>query len=452
VPDVHPSIENFAAFLRGAPTPGQPQIIRHLLRDCGICRTRLNTMTWSKERLSRLLQVGVEQEASAEPAYDYSSAFAQADRAVSAFLAPEPLLEGVTPSLLLEELEALPVDAQRERVKTGRFTRPAFVRFLVDRSHAARYRDADEILRFANLAQLAAEGCPADLAGGELKLADLRSRAWGQYSNALRICGRPHDAGKALATAQEYRERGTGDPLLHAWLLERVTSLAIFQGSYKEAIEACDEAGRIYRSLDENHLLAGTMIQKAIATLYSGDAEQAVDLLNQAIPRIDDEADPHLLLAACHNLSCCYIDLDRPDQALVLYNEGRELYQAFGDSLIRFRATRQEGQLLRDLGHLRAAEVVLLRARKGYQELGLAYEMALVSLDLAGVYVRLGLVDEVKRTVLMTVPIFHALRVNLKTLAALLQLQQVADQEQQALALIRTLNSGIESLPKKSAR
>jgi hypothetical protein len=77
--------------------------------------------------------------------------------------------------------------------------------------------------------------------------------------------------------------------------------------------------------------------------------------------------------------------------------------------------------------------------------------MALVSLDLAAVYVKLGLVDEVKRTVMTTVPIFHALRVKVEILAALLQLQRVADQEQQALELIRVLNSRIEALPKKPA-
>ncbi|MFL6231497.1 MAG: hypothetical protein ACJ76N_00015 [Thermoanaerobaculia bacterium] len=397
----------------------------------------------------RLIQPTAEGEAREKTvlAYDYSAAFATANRAVSEFLTPEPA-ESKPPALLLADLEPMAASERLRRVgEGGPFATPGVVRALIDRSHASRYKDADETLQLAQLARIASEACSPDGAGGEMRLADLRTRAWGQYGNALRLCGRPQEAEGAFATAREYRRQGTGDPMLHAWLLERMTPLYIFQKCFKEAVEMCEEAGKIYQELGENQLLASTLVQKAIATLYSGEAVQAVRILNQAIPLIDGE-DSHLLMAACHNLIRCYIDLDRPDQALALYSEIRALYQESDDPLILLRMAWQEGVLLRDLGHLRAAETALLRARKGYQEMGLSYEVALSSLDLASVYVKLGLVDEVKRTVMTTVPIFHALRVKLEILAALLQLQQIAGQEQQALELIRTLNARVSSLPK----
>lgn len=449
----HPTAEDLAEFLRGPSRSGRPardkQVTLHLLSNCTLCRNELETLGWSKQRLARLIQLDAREGELPEraPAYDYSHAFAAADRAVSAFLTPEPpIMESAAG--LLEELEKMPVHQRSQRASRIPFSTPVVVRALIDRSHDVRFQNTDDMLSFAHLACIAAEACLPEDAGGEMRQADLRTRAWGQYGNVLRVCGRPREAEEAFATAERYRQKGTGDPVLRAWLLERKATLVTFQGRFAEAIALCEEAGRVYQEIGETPSLATTLVHKAIASLYFGEAEKAVRALNQAIPLIDDEVDPHLLLAACHNLICCYIDLDRPDQALALYAEVRPLFQEIDDPLILLRATWQEGLLLRDLGHLRAAETALLRARKGFLERKLSREVALVSLDLAAVYVKLGQVEEVKRTVLLAVPIFHSLRVKLETLAALLQLQQVADQEQQALDLIRTLNARVAALPK----
>src|SRR3954447_7676428 len=450
----HPKTADFELFLRGdsrlSHRAANAQVLRHLLSGCAVCQEHLDAMGWNRQRIVRLLQpaaaVSRDTAPAATGAYDYSGAFGVAEKAVSAFLAPEQIATEFPVQQMLAELEALEESARIGKVKSGGiYTSPPVIRALIERSHSLRYRNADEMLRLAQLARLAAEGCSAAAAGNERKLPDLRAPAWGEYGAALRVCGQPRAAEAALAASLEHRRQGTGDPVLHAWLLERTSALAAFQGRYQEAITTCVEAGQIYQELGNDHSFAFTLIQKAISILYSGEAARAVRTLNQAISRIDP-ADPQLLMAACHNLIRCYIDLDRPDQALALYSEIHGLYKEIDDPLLLLRMIWQEGLLLRDLGHLRAAETALLKARKGYLEEKLAYEVALVSLDLTTVYVKLGLAEEVKRTVIATVPIFHALRVKLETLAALLQIQKVADQEQQALELIRTLHSLVEPL------
>lgn len=455
----HPTVEEFKGFIRDASRSGSAErnarVLRHLLAGCLVCRDQLQAMGWSPERLDRLVFLpgafsglkGTSQVA--QNGYNYDRAFEKAETAITRFLASEPVpVEPPEQSLAALDRISFP-EQERAVQEQDRFASPQLVQLLIDRGHAARYADPEEMLHWARLAQSIADRCPSESLGDPAKLSDLRARAWGHFGNALRVAGQLREAEEAMTTALQHLEAGTGDPVVRARLYEQVASLHTFQRRFDTTIELLEKAAEIHRQLGETHALARTMVKEAIALLYSGEAESAVRILNQAIPLIDHEVDPHLLLAACHNMILCYIDLGRPDQALSLYSETRDLYKEFSDDLILLRASWQEGQLLRDLGHLRAAKSALLRARTGFTERGLMYEVAVVSLDLAAVYAKLGDTESLRKTAAETVPIFQALRVGRETLAALLQLQQVADQEQQALELIRTLNAQLEPLARR---
>ena len=209
-------------------------------------------------------------------------------------------------------------------------------------------------------------------------------------------------------------------------MLAQLSSLRASHNDFEEAIRLTEEAGRLYRELENDHLLAGTMVQKAVFLLYSGEVERAITIFQDAIPLIDREEEPQIFLAAYHNLARCYIDLGRPDEALAFFVEAKPLYQQCKDPLILLRATWQEGQLLREIGHLESAESALLRAREGFTEQGLAYETAMVSLDLADVYAKGGRTEGVRRTIEEAMPIFRSLRLGREILASLLRLRQAA--------------------------
>ena len=260
-------------------------------------------------------------------------------------------------------------------------------------------------------------------------IADLRAEAWSAYGNAQRICGNFLEAEEAFDTAFQHLEKRTGSPYVQAILRAQLSALRNCQSCFQAAIELAQEAGEIYRGLGEAHLLAGTMMQMATARLYSGEAESAEDLLLQTLPLLDRKEDPYLFLAAHHNLARCHVDLGQPEEAIALHFKARELYAECREPLILLRATWQEGQILREVGHLRNAEAALLRARQGYAEQGLAYEAALVSLDLAEVYSKLDLLPELRRILGEALPIFRALKVGPETLASLLRLQQAAGQQ-----------------------
>lgn len=421
----HPTAEDFSRFLqqgsRRIDTKRNALVVRHLLSNCATCRRTISKIRELSGLLPRL--VDLPQKASERVAVDYDWTFAKVQRTLSALQRPlERLPER------LAELSGLPEDEQIRRVsREARFADPEFIDCLLARSYGARYRNPQETLHLAYLARLATEACRPHAVGGKAQLADLRTRAWGQYGNALRIAGRPQEAEGAFATAQGYRKAGTGDLRLHGWLLDKTTPFAIFQDRFDDAIQTCSETEAIHERFGDSHRLAGSLVQKAIALLYSGHAERAVATLNRAIPLVDPQEDPNVLLAAHHNLAHCYLDLDRPDEALACHHSARPLYQKCKDPLILLRVTWQKGTLLREVGHLRNAEAALLCARQGFTEQGLTYEAALVCLDLAEAYSKLGTDVKVRQMIDEAAPIFRGLGVGRKEQAFLGRLQQSLD-------------------------
>src|ERR1700712_405872 len=97
--ETHLSLDDFEGFLKEGARPAHPdhktRILRHLLRDCAICRDRLSTFGATQHLPSQLFNLRGESAGEDLPAsaaaqgYDYSRAFAVAERSVSAFLASD---------------------------------------------------------------------------------------------------------------------------------------------------------------------------------------------------------------------------------------------------------------------------------------------------------------------------------------------------------------------------
>jgi len=431
----HPTAEDFECLLHRSPRPSNAgrnaRVVRHLLMGCEKCRSTLQGLKGSRAILSRLLDLPAAsdtQNAATASGYNYEWAFAKADRSLRSHLAHGPS----SPRLpeLLSQLSGLPEGEQIRQVRAGgRFADPELVRILMERAHSSRYQSPRKTLHLSLLARLAADACGKETAGGEEQLSDLQADAWGAFANAQRICGALSEADGSFNVALQRWQNGTGSARLEADLLAQLCSLRIFQRRFTEALDLAARAERIFDGLGAKNQQAEALIRRGLALAYSGDSERAVDVLKEALPKIDREADQHLFLAAHHNLVHCYVDLGRPDEALSIFYEARDLYQSCQDPLILLRATWQEGTLLREVGHLRNAEAALLRARKGFEEEGLAYETAVVCLDLGEVYWKLGQLDPLRRTLAQAVPIFRSLKVDREILASLLRLQQAAEME-----------------------
>ncbi len=322
---------------------------------------------------------------SPSPELDYDRAFAAADRAFELFFKDGRPVSS-PPAVLLAELgmpgEEAPDRANRQAI-------PFLTRWLIEKSHSLRYTDPQEMLHWALLSRLAAEGCSSEAAGSRAKRADLRADAEAQLSSSLRVLGRIEEAEGCLQTAWRELERGTGDVEVRATLLSKTASLLTLKKEFQLAGDLSAAASTIYRELGMRHRSAVAKVTGAIATLYSGDPESASRTLLTTLGDIDADEDPTLPLVVRTNLARCYVDLGEPAKALATHRGGERSRHEV-EPLIGLRQSWLEGVLMSSLQEGSAAARILGRVRHGYVERKLAREAIVVTRDLVRTLEDLG--------------------------------------------------------------
>jgi tetratricopeptide (TPR) repeat protein len=415
----HPSDFDLRTFLacRSSRDPLLDQrVVGHLLRGCSFCRERLNTLDPSG---------GWRPAPRPAAAIDYDDVLARAEQTFSLFFVdgrpvtepPGVLLAELAPGMGLEEPALVPGRDPRRSI-------PVLVRWLIAKSHAARYEEPKAMLHWGLMAHLAAGSCSAQAVGSRPRLADLRARAWGQFGNALRVCGRFREAGEVLATAHDYLDAGTGDPALRARFYEQMASLRINQRAFSSATDLLEEAKVIHEEIGETCDLASVLLQQAVVHQYSGEPERCLPLIERALSLLTPAEDTDLLLVARLNRVHAYASTGQAERALAAFHAARD-DDWYGRPALMLRAYWLEGQILAEVGHLEAAVAKLRCARHGFVERNLAPEVVLTSHHLAGVYRAMGKRRDLEQTVLDTQALFFGIPAEAEVLASLQELERM---------------------------
>ncbi len=287
---------------------------------------------------------------------------------------------------LLAELLTLPASDRRAAVaQDPRFRTHPICDLLQQEVLDACFRRPAAAVALAQLAvDLADRLEPGSL--GWAGLNDLRARSWASLANALRVNSQPQEAEGALVTAEAYLEDGTGDLLELARVKSLWGSLRGNQRRLQDSFSCFDQAMRIYRQCGEQHLLGRTILHKAIYYGFADQPEKAIELLREGLALVDVAREPRLALSASHNLVLYLTDLGRHDEATNLLAASRPLYQSLGDRISLMRLGWLEARMARERGELETAEQGLLETREAFIREGVAFDVALVSLELAAVY------------------------------------------------------------------
>jgi tetratricopeptide (TPR) repeat protein len=283
-------------------------------------------------------------------------------------------------------------------------------------------------------------------------LADLQARAWAELGNARRVANDSNRAEADISRALARAEAGTGDPRLLARLMDLTASLYTAQRRFDDALQLLEMAHYLYEREGEEHAMGRALIKKGIATGHALDSEQAVQLLAQGLALVDARQDPKLILAAVHNLIWFCVDCGRLDEASRLLSESRDLYSAHAEHLDVLKARWMDGRIAAGFGDDEEAEQAFLEVRAGFEAAELSYDAALVSLDLAAVWLRSGRTSDIRSLIDEMLAIFRARNIRREAIGALLMLREAFEMDRATVGLLRNVASELQRLDREPAR
>jgi tetratricopeptide (TPR) repeat protein len=233
--------------------------------------------------------------------------------------------------------------------------------------------------------------------------------------------------------------------------MDLTASLYIDQRRFEEARCLLEWVYAIYQHEADLHAAGRALISQGISAGYAFESERAVQYLSEGIRQIDPVRDPRLAMAAVHNLLWCLVDCGRIVEARTLLGHSRKLFTAYGERLDELKARWLEGRIAAGLGDHEGAERAFRRVREGLQDAEMPYDVAIVSLDLAAIWLCQGRTAEIKRLINELIAVFHTRSIRREALGALLMLKEAVQQDRATATLLRTVTTQLWRLERFSS-
>lgn len=268
----------------------------------------------------------------------------------------------------------------------------------------------------------------------------LQGYAWAFLGNARRVANDLPAADEAFARAWDLWRAGapSEDEFLPEWrLLDLEASLRRDQRRFAEALALLDRAFAASRG---SEAVAGRiLLNKGSVLEQMGATEDAVATLLEAAPWVEASGNLRLVFALRFETAKGLCHLRRSPEVAGLLPIIRELAIKLGNELDLVRVLWLEARVFAGQGAFQEAVSTFEQVRREFSVRGLAYDFALVSLELAVLWLAQERVDEVKALARQMLWIFQAQRVHREALVALRLFRKAAEKEELTLEMARRL-------------
>ncbi|HEX3525644.1 MAG TPA: helix-turn-helix transcriptional regulator [Thermoanaerobaculia bacterium] len=336
------------------------------------------------------------------------------------------------------DLESLPAESQAEIIRElhGAERSWALAVQLSEASEVAAADSAAEALRLARLAAALAQAAP----GPETWLALLAGFCDFFVANALRVGGKLAAAREAFARADQLWAQGEGgDPLGLLDATRRLDLKASFLKSDGRPAEALLLLDQALQTAQTDQARGRLLLKKATCHEFAGEHEAAIETLCRDEPWLAGEAGSRLPFLHRFTLVVNYCHLDRYKEAEALLPRVEELAAALNTQLDGIRTLWLKGKTRAGLGRREEALAALEDVRRHFRKEEIAYDYALVSLELATLHLEQGRTRQAKEIAEEMFWIFKGEKVHKEALAALALFREAARQEKASAGWTRRM-------------
>ena len=343
----------------------------------------------------------------------------------------------------LRDLLALSKEEGAGRIRRSRrrFRGSHLAHLLLEESQERLTIDPKEAYHLAELAHLVVQNTPFDRDVLHLLVLTHASMA-----NASRVSGDTHQAEEHFGRT---RHLLTHHAVTETALLARIDdlegSLRMDQHRLSQAIKLFDRAASLYELLDARVELARVLLKLAATYNLQGKAERAVKVVRAALHELSPESEPRLYMSARYNLALFLVESGDARKAAEVLEEDVELSKKFPEPWLQLRITGLRGKIAAAQKDFATAEAAFLEMREGFLREESGYDAAIVSMDLALLYLRQGRTAELKTLAKEMLPIFRSQDVHREALAALVLFQEAVREEQVTAAFVRELASYLDA-------
>ncbi len=407
----------------------------HLAR-CGRCRAALASLSTAGRRLANSLGGS---EAPPVPSSSYRESFEQ----VRHVLRQEAQREAVDESRkadLFAEFVALPMAAREEAITSStRFHSYALVRLVLDKCRAEWTRHPRQSRALAESALAITQQLEAGTKSRTI-LHDLLAQCWAYLGNSKRVLTDFRGADAAFSRADKIIRSGTGDPMARGEVMDLKASLLREQRQFEPSIQLLARAASVYRKAGDRHLAGRTLLKQVFTYNEAGRPQESLAILDQAQDLLDESREPRLQIIVANQRIHSLFFTGRYGEALEHLPALRALAKHQNADVELIRADWIEARLLVQLNKSARAEELFQVVRAAFIQMGIGYEAALASLDLAALYLESGRLRETKQLAVEMLPIFQSRDIQREALAALMVFKRATELETVSVGMVNDIS------------